>query len=74
MWHVMELIVPFLSTQAQSRFERNNRERFSNDCPSNHNSSNGAIGIPANFLQLAMEKSCVQDAIGFGFASHLLKN
>ena len=33
--------------------------------------ANGAIGIPANFLQLAMEKSRVQDAISFGFDFHL---
>ena len=63
-------------------------ERFSNDCrkangkvitPTNHNRTNSAmnqsefLAITCNLLN-AREKSRVQGAIGFGFASHWLKN
>lgn len=67
----MEWIVSFLSTQAQSQFERNIESGFQMTVLAITIVANGAIGIPANFLQLAMEKSRVQDAISFGFDSHL---
>ena len=63
-------------------------ERFSNDCqktktkavtPANHDRGkqrNEPITIPSNYLKLAQSagKSRVHGAIGFGFASHWLKN
>ena len=63
-------------------------EQFSNDCrknktqaitPTNHNSPNSAmnqsqfLAVTCNSLE-AREKSRVRGAIGFGFASHWLKN
>ena len=64
--------------------------RFSKDCrktktkaitPASHNRNrqrDEPITIPSNYLYLAQsferEKSRVRDAIGFGFASHWLKN
>ena len=63
-------------------------ERFSNDCrktktkaitTTNHDRGkrrDEPITIPSNYLKLvqAREKSRVHGAIGFGFASHWLKN
>ena len=67
----MEWIVSFLSTQVQSRFERNIESGSQMTVLAITIVANGAIGIPANFLQLALENSRVQDAISFGFDSHL---
>ena len=57
-------------------------ERFSNDCrktktkantPTNHNRNKQFLAITCHSLE-AREKARVHGAIGFGFASHWLKN
>ena len=70
---------------AQNSVICSNIERFSNDCrktktkaitPANHNRNkqrDEPITVPSNHLE-AREKSRVHGAIGFGFASHWLKN
>jgi len=67
-----------MSTNKEPILNTSFKEQFSNDCRKNQNQSNYSdqsqfLEITSNSLE-TWEKSRVHGAIGFGFASHWLKN